>query len=875
MSFFANTEAQQPGEKRKLANISDDAINSNQQSVPVKYLAGRAYVSGDYISPAYNPQAVPIKTQTGKGESQTTGYKYFADFALLFCMGGRRPVDAIYSIIVDSDIVWTGNVQRGNANYETITVPDHGVIRLYWGGETQPIDSVLLTARGTAGGGVDPQDDTTWPANSGSPSFGGLKAGDPNPYSGHYDRHPAYRGQCYAVFKGWKLGRGRTSVPNIQFELKRGCPWFGGASKTSDDKGVNPIAILFDWYTDTRFGMEVPEALLPQTNWIAEFTALEALGARLSLVISEQSDFRQVVAEMLEYYDGWIRRNGSLIEVGHWKHGTPVSSATLTDDDLLGEPELQPQGWGPTLNEVTVVYNDRDHHFNTYSQKATDPNNRRITGSPRPITLQRPWLTDAALAKQLATEYCKIRSLPYCAGALHVKREWLTGHSMLPGKVFTYNSGFYGLSFLLRLMEIEYPADDSAKATINVEWDRSKWPSIYIPPPFQGPGGFKLGPRAIWRSRVTEVPYLMQDHKFVTQIATLAVKGDIHATGYRVWASFDAGQTYLLLDTTPGWSAFGRVNATFADTDHGFGFHLYGVGFDDIVVNQTPAEQADDTLLCFIDAEVMSVGRIIAYGNGFYTAGILRHRFGTAAASHAINADAYFVRRSDLRLIDNANFIPGNLVKFKLQPFTHESDYDLTTVPAVDYTIVGFDDIDPPDLSPNGGAFVDSVVVHDVNVPAGMTDRYTTDGTSVNGQHARFPVNAGLTLTASTTLRVRRFASNGRYSAERVVTFTRTTELPGGAQCSPPSRSFSGIQGYSAGNLTLSVVTTGSTIKFKKNGGATQNYSSAIALICDVGGDDVEYWATKAGMQDSAHVDFDNTRIEPGGGGHNRPPIIP
>jgi hypothetical protein len=88
MSFFANTEAQQPGEKRKLANISDDSINSNQQSVPVKYLAGRAYVAGDYISPAYNPKAIPIKTQTGKGEESTTGYKYFADFALLFCMGG-------------------------------------------------------------------------------------------------------------------------------------------------------------------------------------------------------------------------------------------------------------------------------------------------------------------------------------------------------------------------------------------------------------------------------------------------------------------------------------------------------------------------------------------------------------------------------------------------------------------------------------------------------------------------------------------------------------------------------------------------------------------------------------------------------------------
>ena len=38
MSFFANTASQAP-EPKKLANIRDDAINSNQQAVPVKHLA--------------------------------------------------------------------------------------------------------------------------------------------------------------------------------------------------------------------------------------------------------------------------------------------------------------------------------------------------------------------------------------------------------------------------------------------------------------------------------------------------------------------------------------------------------------------------------------------------------------------------------------------------------------------------------------------------------------------------------------------------------------------------------------------------------------------------------------------------------------------
>jgi hypothetical protein len=328
------------------------------------------------------------------------------------------------------------------------------------------------------------------------------------------------------------------------------------------------------------------------------------------------------------------------------------------------------------------------------------------------------------------------------------------------------------------------------------------------------------------------------------------------------------------LATTPGWTAYGRVSAAFDNNAGSFSCHLYGVGLDEIVVSQTTQEQSDDTLLCFIGNEVTSVGLVIAYGGGLVTARILRHRFGTAAAAHAINADVFFIRRAELHLIDNANFIPGNLVKFKLQPFTHEQDYDLTSITPIDYTIAGFAEIDPPDLAPNGGTFVASVVVHDVNVPFGMIDRYTTDGTSVQSNDAMF-LHAGITLTATTTLRVRRFAPNGNFSSERIATYTRTNEGQGNQSCAPPSRSFSGIQGYTDGSLTLTEVTTGSTIKFKKNNGAVQTYSSAIALVCNNAGDVVEYWATKAGLDDSAHTTFDNTRVEPGGGGHNRPPIIP
>jgi len=189
MSLWGNT-SNQPTKPKKFANISNDQINSNQQALPVKYLAGRSYVAGDYISPAYNPKAVPVKQSSGKGPSTTTGYKYYADFALMFCVGGRRPVDAVYTVIVDSDIRWSGNIQRGNADKEIIQVPNLGPIYLYWGSETQAIDQVLLSPRGVATGGIDPNDSTTYPPAPPGPYdtvFNNFVAGFANPYSGHYD----------------------------------------------------------------------------------------------------------------------------------------------------------------------------------------------------------------------------------------------------------------------------------------------------------------------------------------------------------------------------------------------------------------------------------------------------------------------------------------------------------------------------------------------------------------------------------------------------------------------------------------------------------------------------------------------------------------
>jgi hypothetical protein len=873
MGFWGNTNAQ-PKQPKKFANISNDQVNSNQQAVPVKYLAGRRYVAGDYITPAYNPVAKPVKSTTGKNQTSTTGYLYFADFALLFCTGGRQPVDAVYTVIVDSDIRWSGNITRGVADFEVITVPGLGTINLYWGSETQAIDATLLSPRTVAlGGAGDPQDSTTWPANApvgGAPVYAGQAAGDPNPYSGHYDLHPAYRGQCYAVFKNWKLGRDRTSVQNIQLELGRGCPFFGTPVPT-DAAGVNPIAVLYDWLTDLRFGMGLPDSQLNQQTFQSAFAALESgtVTGRISPLITSQDDFRQIVAQLLEYYDGWIRRNGTLIEAGVWRRGTDiVSIATLTDDDLLRDPELVPQGWGPTLNEVTVVYKDRDHHYNDYIQTHRDPNNFRITGGPRPTTYQRDWITDFTIAKTYAKLVGSTMAMPFMQGTLTVKREWLTNNALLPGVVFTYNSAFYGLSFLMRLYEIEYSADNAAEAALTVEWERSKWPAIFLPPGFQGPGGLFTGPRAIWQSQITEIPYLLADKKFFTQLVPFAVRGNVEVQGFRIWISFDGGSTYQIVPTaasTSQFGSFGLVNTAVLATDNHILTNLYGVDLD-LVVSQTPAQQMDDNLIIIIGGEFLSVGTVNPLGAGLYDVSVLRARYGTTAGAYPIGQFMGFIFRDRLRLLDNANFIPGTTISYKFQPFTADSDYDLTAIPANTYVVIGFGQVSIPVLFPPPGGFNTSIAISVSAPPAGFKVRYTIDGTGVTNISPEWPGSGTgtLTLTATTTLRVRFMAASGQQSSEVVAAYQLVVGTLPPAQCAAPSWSFSGTLGATSGNLTLVPNTVGSAIFYSLNGGANTSYATPVFMAL---GDGIEFWATKAGSNDSAHIFVDNTKDKVYGGG--------
>jgi hypothetical protein len=531
--------------------------------------------------------------------------------------------------------------------------------------------------------------------------------------TGHYDNHPAYRAQAYLIGKKVMFGENRTNIPNWEVEVSRGVPWFSSATLASDDRGVNPAGVLFDWLTDDRFGLGIPEATLDSTTWNATKTAID--GFRISPYITDQNDVRGSIAQLLTYFDGWLRRNGSKIELGYWQHGIIDTSGlpVLNDDDLTEEAELTHSGYGDTVNFVAAIYKDRLHYFHdTPSQPYTDRVNFDITGELRPTWVQVPWITDPDLANQYAAEYGKYHARPKIAGTLKVKRERVLALGLLPGALFVLDTEALGLAIVFRLTDLEWPADKETAAALTVENERSLGPTPYSPPAQALPGNFVMDAVEVVNYRVRELPSGLKSAR-EPQVVVLAQRPASHIVGFNTYVSTDDA-TFDFASGADYFAAYGKV------TGSGAGYMDVELFGPDNIASQTATQQADGNLLGFfaggVRAPIVSVGQVSALGAGIYRIYYIDELFGTDAATPAVNDKLYFLERAKVAMrFSNKNFAPGATLHFKLPTYTRSATVDLSGIASFAYTFGTDSAVSAPEFTPK----VNPISIEDVEDAAG------------------------------------------------------------------------------------------------------------------------------------------------------------
>jgi hypothetical protein len=644
MSFGSNDNAA-PTPERKLLGLAPGQTASNEQGRPVPYLAGTCKVGVTYISDAFAQKSKAIRSDAKK-EGAVTGYKYYASFAVAICCG---IVERLDYILFDDAIVWEGPLWRDeDEDYADLTIVSRGSVRIYWGTETQTADPTLATS------GID---------------------------------HPGYRGVCYMVFDQLLLGEYRPAAPSIAVVVQRHPhpSWLLGSSDIQGD--ANPIAVLSDVMTDVRFGCGIGADRLDIDVLAAISEQLDDAGLGISVILDKPSGLREIIQEILEYFDGYI----TISEEGLIGVAIPTEAdgtePTLTAADLSEEPEVSLGAWADTRDSVSVVFTNR---AKGYLQDSTTYRNRASHewyGGPRSQTLQRPWATRQTVADRIAAVAGQIAGQPAAEASLRVRRG--AAASLTPGSLIRLDYPLSGIDdMLMRVTEMRGLEPGSPVATVSVKEDHGH---LFTDPVV--PEEDELLPDPITEvshleyADIVEAPYALAGTEDPT-LVYLPARPDALGGPCNVWhkvgpSSYDQVST-VLVPARRGHLLAEYPSATrLIDDEIGIEIQLDGI---DTTIDEYGEESAFlGPLLIFAGDEILAGFEPELLGDGHYRLWTVRDRYGTVRSTHADDSEVFLVDLADLT---KQTWPPTPLNRtFKLQPTIMGLRLPLGSCAEIDVTI--------------------------------------------------------------------------------------------------------------------------------------------------------------------------------------------
>ena len=671
-----------PASGNRPLNLDSDQLSTNQEAVPLPYFTGVARLAVHWISPAYNQRVTEVKEKVGKKET-TVGFNYYADIAGALCLG---PVDKVIAVIIDGETRWTGSLIRDISNPEYVewVVGEYGTFRLYWGTDTQPVDDLVLKFSGTTNEEVSP-DKEWWEFRDNYPDKVWTQPEIDNKkrtvtFGAIPDEHSAYRGQCYPVMKQLFFGQDRTSAPNVELIVERAARAPGMTlDEDIQTQGANSITTIAEILTEKRGGLNLNNAILNSSVLQTISNAFAAAPTKyyISPLVTRQQPARAVIGEIMSYFDGFARIKGGLIEVGYFPHDGVVPTVTeLTLHELAGEPQIESPGWEGTLNQVTIVGRDRTRDLKENAEIGLSQYNRQVTGEPRHEVIQMPFFVDRAQERAYADEYAQVVSLPEETGRVPVRKEHavnLDTTPLLPGDRFKLNYQPHGLNQIFRVTN---RLDSGSDRNVELDFvaERGLFATPYTPPLDSLLGVQSLAPIPIVNARLVELPRKLAETELTT-LTVLAERPAADIIGNHVWYSID-DSTYDRIGLQTSFAIRGTLNAAIDNAVTAIAITASG---EDIVKLQPQSDEAknDDSLLLFVEGEVISIGNVTAQGSNVYDLVTLRGRRGSSAAAHVISTVVWILPRIQLVRFNHIGFASTALRYFKLQSFNSTAVEDL------------------------------------------------------------------------------------------------------------------------------------------------------------------------------------------------------
>lgn len=425
-----------------------------------------------------------------KGDGQIIGYKYYLGMHLGLWVG---PADAIKKIFYNKKTAWTD------------TGPDRGAILNGdgTGGEINIYAPELLGGEGREGGISGPVDVEMGDGTQ------GVNAYLDSQLTGNI---PAFRGVTCLVFKHCYFGN-NPYIKNIsaravrtQTGLDYSPIWYQAKADISGD--CNPAHIVYECLTSDAFDLGYPASMIDTTNFQAVADQLYTEGFGLSIGWYKQEKVENFIQLIMNHINGMVyvspltgQFTMKLIRDDY----NPATLPVFDESNVIQLDSFERRGWGETINEISLVYRDKEDN-NKKTVTVQDIANIQFQGGVVSRTLQMPGISNEDLATRVAFRELQAVSSPLSRIKFRVNR---AAWDKTIGDVFKFSWQKLGVTEqVYRIVKIDTGRLKSGQITIDAVEDVFGMPSaVYTKPQVSGWVDPSQNPSDLTRQRVVEANY--------------------------------------------------------------------------------------------------------------------------------------------------------------------------------------------------------------------------------------------------------------------------------------------------------------------------------------------------------------------------------
>jgi hypothetical protein len=282
---------------------------------------------------------------------------------------------------------------------------------------------------------------------------------------------PAYKGLCYAVWEQVYLG----TVPYLKhwhFVLRR-CPTAlgvlaGDTTKSRIGDDANPAEVLWDLYTDARWGLARSSANLDQASFLAALTTLKTEGCGISGQITPESA-EENVKEILRHIDGVLVTDPvtGLLRLKLIRADYTVADLPVFNRSNIAELQHTRPQMPELLTEIKVNFIDRSADYTQRTRAAYNQALRQVLGRAQGATQSYLLFSTGANAERAAVRDLHAHSSEFASGTMVANR---AAAVLAPGDPFVINDPDEGLSSVVcRATKVDYGTIHDQEP-VTVQW---------------------------------------------------------------------------------------------------------------------------------------------------------------------------------------------------------------------------------------------------------------------------------------------------------------------------------------------------------------------------------------------------------------------